>query len=214
MHSNAKVCAALLLGVVMAVSSAAQTLLVVGDSISAEYGLPRDSGWVKLLGDRLRQRYPTVRVINASISGDTSSGGRARLAQLLAQHQPRWLLLELGANDALRGLPLTALRDNLTAMIQAAQSNAAQVLLIGMQVPPNYGQRYTDEFARSFADVARQTKTPLVPFLLKGIADVSDAQRWFQADRIHPNAAAQALLLDNVWPQVNALLSRHAPDSR
>lgn len=184
----------------------AQNLLVVGDSISAEYGLKRGSGWVQLLSDRLSQTHPEVTVVNASISGDTSSGGRARLASLLKQHQPRWMILELGANDALRGLPLAAMRDNLSAMIKSAQAQGAQVLLVGIQVPPNYGKRYTAEFEQSFAQIAKDTGVPLVPFLLRGVADVPDALRWFQDDRIHPNEAAQPKLLDNVWPELEAML--------
>ncbi len=184
----------------------AQTLLVVGDSISAEYGLKRGSGWVQLLSERLRQSHPQIEVVNASISGDTSSGGRARLPALLKRHQPKWLLLELGANDALRGLPLNALRDNLNAMVRSAQQQGARVLLIGIQVPPNYGKRYAQDFAQSFAQVAQDTQVDLVPFLLHGVADVPDALSWFQADRIHPNEAAQPKLLANVWPHLKPLL--------
>jgi acyl-CoA thioesterase-1 len=205
-HSNAKPWSLALIGLCFSGLLHAQNLLVVGDSISAEYGLKRGSGWVQLLSERLSQSHPDITVINASISGDTSSGGRARLAPLLKQHQPRWMILELGANDALRGLPLTAMRDNLSAMIKSAQAQGAQVLLVGIQVPPNYGKRYTAEFEQSFAQVAEATGVPLVPFLLRGVADVPDALRWFQTDRIHPNEAAQPKLLGNVWPELEALL--------
>lgn len=205
-HSSAKAWALCVIGLCLSGVLHAQTLLVVGDSISAEYGLKRGSGWVQLLSERLQRSHPEIQVVNASISGDTSSGGRARLPALLKQHQPRWMLLELGANDALRGLPLNAMRANLTAMITSAQQQGAQVLLIGIQVPPNYGKRYAQDFAQSFVDVAAQTQVALVPFLLQGIADVPDALAWFQDDRIHPNEAAQPKLLDNVWPHLKPLL--------
>lgn len=205
-NSSAKALALGFAGLCFSAGVHAQTLLVVGDSISAEYGLKRGSGWVQLLSERLRQSHPQIEVVNASISGDTSSGGRARLPALLKRHQPKWLLLELGANDALRGLPLNALRDNLNAMVRSAQQQGARVLLIGIQVPPNYGKRYAQDFAQSFAQVAQDTQVDLVPFLLHGVADVPDALSWFQADRIHPNEAAQPKLLANVWPHLKPLL--------
>ncbi len=179
-------------------------VLVVGDSLSAEYGLPRGSGWVALLQQRLAPRK--IDVINASVSGDTTSGGRSRLPALLAEHKPGLVILELGGNDALRGLPLDMTRANLGAMARAAKAAGAQVLLVGMQVPPNYGQKYAQDFAASFAAVARAEGTALVPFFLKGVADVPDAARWFQSDRIHPNADAQPKMLDNVWPALQPLL--------
>lgn len=176
------------------------TILVVGDSLSAEYGISRGSGWVALLEKKLAgARSPSV-VINASISGDTTSGGRARLPALLKQHQPTLVVIELGGNDALRGLPLSSTRDNLRAMIQGAKAASAQVLLVGMQVPPNYGRRYTDDFAALFVQLAREEKTAVVPFLLKGIADGPGADGFFQADRIHPKEAAHPVMLNNVWP--------------
>ena len=183
-----------------------RTLLVVGDSISAEYGLPRGSGWVALLAQKLRRDKPAWQVINASISGDTSFGGRSRLPALLQQHRPDCVLIELGGNDALRGLSLQATQDNLLAMTQSAQQAGARVLLLGMQVPPNYGPEYAQRFAELFAVVARQRKVPLVPFLLKGVADQADPTRLFQADRIHPNELAQPLILNNVWPALRKLL--------
>jgi len=183
------------------------TLLVVGDSISAEYGLPRGSGWVALLERRIaRDRLP-VKVINASISGDTTSGGRTRLPALLAQHRPDVVLIELGGNDALRGLPLSMTEANLLAMTRAAKAAGARVLITGMQVPPNYGRKYTDDFAALFASVARAENTALLPFLLKGVADVPQAESLFQPDRIHPNEQAQPVLLDNVWPVLEPLLT-------
>lgn len=183
------------------------TLLVVGDSISAEYGLPRGSGWVALLERRIaRDRLP-VKVINASISGDTTSGGRTRLPALLAQHRPDVVLIELGGNDALRGLPLSMTEANLLAMTRAAKAAGARVLIAGMQVPPNYGRKYADDFAALFASVARAESTALLPFLLKGVADVPQAESLFQPDRIHPNEQAQPVLLDNVWPVLEPLLA-------
>lgn len=188
-------------------SSTAPTILVVGDSISAEYGLRRDTGWVKLLERRLADRKINASVVNASISGDTTSGGRSRLPALLARHHPTHVIIELGANDALRGLPTTETSANLIAMAQAARQAGARVVLVGIQVPPNYGRRYTEEFAAVFGHVAQSEHTELVPFLLKGVADAPEPLRWFQADRIHPKEEAQPLLLDNVWPVIEPLLS-------
>lgn len=183
-----------------------RVILVVGDSLSAEYGLRRGSGWVALLEQRLATERMAARVVNASISGDTTSGGRSRLDALLAQHKPTHLLIELGGNDALRGLPLAMTRDNLAHMTRQGKAAGARVVLIGMQVPPNYGASYTRDFAQGFRDVAAQTGAALVPFLLKDIAEGADALRWFQADRIHPNESAQPRMLDNVWPVLRKLL--------
>ncbi len=179
-------------------------VLVVGDSLSAEYGLPRGSGWVAQLEQRLAPRQ--LEVVNASVSGDTTAGGRSRLPQLLAEHRPRVLILELGGNDALRGLPLDMTRANLGEMVRAAKAGGARVLLLGMQVPPNYGRKYADQFAATFGSVARTEGAALVPFLLAGIADAPDPMRYFQPDRIHPNEAAQPLILANVWPKLKPLL--------
>ena len=193
--------------VVSAQPSAPATILVVGDSISAEYGIARGSGWVALLQNRLaQQKSPAYQAVNASISGDTTSGGRARLAGLLKQHQPKIVVIELGANDALRGLPLASTQANLAAMVDSAQQSGAKVLLLGMQVPPNYGARYTADFAKVFTTLAADKKTGLVPFLLQGVADVPDAGKNFQADRIHPLASAHPTLLTNVWPQLHKLM--------
>ena len=186
--------------------AAATGILVVGDSLSAEYGLKRGSGWVALLDARLVQSKIGASVVNASISGDTTSGGRSRLPALLAQYKPRVVVIELGGNDALRGLPLTMTRDNLTAMTQAAKAAGAKVLIAGMQLPPNYGRKYGDEFAGLFATVAKAEGAALVPFLLKGVADGPQAETLFQADRIHPVAAAHPTILDNVWPVLQPLL--------
>lgn len=181
-------------------------ILVVGDSLSAEYGIRRGSGWVALLQERLQTQKVPVNVVNAGISGDTTSGGRSRLPALLNQHKPAVVVIELGANDALRGLPLTMTRENLTVMVQQSRKAGARVLLVGMEMPPNYGARYTQEFRQLFADVAQAEKVPLVPFLLKGVADVPDAMSLFQNDRIHPNEKAQPILLENVWPALRKLL--------
>ena len=181
-------------------------VLVVGDSLSAEYGLKRGDGWVPLLQKRLAEQKVTAGVVNASISGDTTSGGRARLPGLLAQHKPDIVVLELGANDALRGLPLPSTEDNLTQMARASQAAGAKVLLVGIQVPPNYGTDYTRRFGEVFPKVAAATKSALVPFLLKNVADAPDAANLFQADRIHPLAVAQPRMLDNVWPELRKLI--------
>ena len=179
---------------------------MVGDSLSAEYGLRRGSGWVALLETRLQERKLPYRVVNASISGDTTSGGRSRLPALLTQHQPAVVVIELGGNDALRGLPLEMTEQNLRAMTQAAQKAGARVLLAGMQMPPNYGATYTQQFAALYARVAQAQKAALVPFFLKGVADAADPLSLFQSDRIHPNEQAQPLMLDNVWPVLAPLL--------
>ncbi len=181
-------------------------MLVVGDSLSAEYGLAAGQGWVALLQARLARHKPAYRVVNASISGDTTAGGRARLPTALKQHQPAVVILELGGNDALRGLPLASTRDNLLAMARQAQAAGAKVLVVGMQVPPNYGSRYASDFAKLFGEVAQEAKTALVPFLLKGVADRPDAADWFQPDRIHPLAKAHPLMLEQVWPALRPLL--------
>ncbi len=175
------------------------TLLVVGDSLSAEYGIARGSGWVALLAQRLQGEARAATVVNASVSGDTTSGGRSRLAALLKTHRPSHVLIELGGNDALRGLPLAMTRENLVAMVRAAKAAGAQAMLIGMQLPPNYGARYARDFAALFAEVAQAEGAALVPFLLAGVADAPNAAELFQPDRIHPTAAAHPRLRDTVW---------------
>ena len=181
-------------------------ILVLGDSLSAEYGIARGSGWVALLQQKLATEKIAAQVVNASISGDTSSGGRARLPALLNKHHPAVVVIELGGNDALRGLPLAMTEANLNAMTQAAQQAGAKVLLVGMQVPPNYGAQYGQRFEALFAQVARAHKAALVPFLLKGVADSDKARALFQPDRIHPAAEAHPIILDNVWPELRRLL--------
>jgi len=183
-----------------------RTILVLGDSLSAEYGLKRGTGWVPLLEKRLAAEQIPARVINASISGDTTSGGRSRLGALLAQHKPAIAVIELGANDALRGLPLDMTEDNLTQMTRSAQQAGAKVLLVGMQVPPNYGTAYSDRFAGLYPKIAKAQKAAVVPFLLKGVADAVDPSRLFQPDRLHPREEAQPMILDNVWPELKRLV--------
>ena len=187
-------------------SAPADKILIVGDSLSAEYGLRRGTGWVPLLEKQLAAEKKTVKVINASISGDTTSGGRSRIDALLTAHKPSIVVIELGGNDALRGLPLDMTAANLTAMTQAAKKAGAKVLLLGMQVPPNYGASYSATFAGLFAKVAKAEKVALQPFFLAGVADVPNAAAQFQADRIHPNEQAQAKMLANVWPELKKLL--------
>ena len=181
----------------------APVLLIVGDSISAAYGLPAGAGWVDLLAARLAaQRFPH-RVINASVTGDTTAGGRARLSALLARHQPAIVVIELGGNDGLRGGNLVSTRDNLDAMIAAVQRAGAKALVVGMQLPPNYGPAYVREFSALYTNVAKAHKAPLVPFFFDGFGDRNEL---FQGDRIHPTATAQPLLLDNVWPVLRPFL--------
>lgn len=183
--------------------SASKTVLVLGDSLSAEYGLARASGWVTLLEQRLQAEKIAATVVNASISGETTSGGRTRLPALLRQHRPGIVIIELGANDALRGLSLDATESNLRALIDLARKAGAKTLLLGMQIPPNYGRAYTDRFAALYPQLAKETRSALVPFFLQGVAEQPEL---FQADRLHPTAAAQPTLLDNVWPQLKPLL--------
>lgn len=182
---------------VSAASNLPDSILVVGDSLSSEYGIRRQSGWVELLRKRLeQQRTEPVNVINASISGDTTSGGVSRLPKLLTDHQPDLVIIELGANDALRGLSMTMTRDNLTRMVEMAQKSGAQVVLAGMQIPPNYGPAYSEAFRNVFPEVAEKTQAGLIPFLLAGLETRRDL---FISDQIHPSEEAQPIILDNVW---------------
>ncbi len=178
-------------------------LLVLGDSISAGYGIRIEEGWVALLESRLREQGYGYQVVNASVSGETTTGGLARLPRALALHKPRVIVLELGGNDGLRGLPLNAIRRNLESMILAARSSGAKVLLIGMRMPANYGPQYVSGFIANYQDLAKRYATPFVPFIMEGVA--LDG-RLMQADGIHPTAAAQRRLLDNVWPVLKPLL--------
>ena len=189
--------AVLLLAAALA-HSAPKTVLVLGDSLSAEYGLTRGSGWVALLEQKLKSEKIDANIVNASISGETTSGGRTRLPALLAQHKPTLVVIELGANDGLRGLPVAAAEANMRAMVEMARQNNAQVLLVGMRMPPNYGRDYTERFFRMYNTVATQLKAPLVPFMLEGVAE---KPALFQADRLHPTAQAHPVILANIWPK-------------
>jgi len=182
---------------------AGPTLLVYGDSLSAAYGIARKEGWVTLLEQRLRQKHPDYTVANASISGETSSGGASRIAATLAQHRPRIVILALGSNDGLRGLPVAQMRDNLATIIRAAQKAGSRVLLVGMKMPPNYGPQYTRELEQAYAALAKRHKTAFVPFLLDGIADRREN---FLDDNLHPTARVQPIILENVWKGLEPLL--------
>ncbi len=181
---------------------AARTILVMGDSLSAGYGIRPEQAWPALLGKRLAEKRLDYSVANLSISGETTAGGRARLPAALRQHKPAVVVIALGANDGLRGLPLDQMRDNLLAMLDAAQTAGARTLLVGVRLPPNYGP-YASEFDRSFAEVASQKKSARLDFLL---APIAAERNYFQADNLHPTAEAQPLLLDTVWPSLQPLL--------
>jgi len=182
---------------------AAPTIVVLGDSLSASYGIDHNDGWVALLAQRLKKTNKTFQVINASISGETSAGGLQRINDIIKQHRPSILIIELGANDGLRGLPLKQLHSNLTQIIQHSQNNNISILLIGMRLPNNYGAGYSDRFSAVFQKLAEQNKLPLVPFLLAGL---ENNRAMFQKDGLHPIAAAQPVILNNVWPQLKLLL--------
>jgi len=180
-----------------------KTILVFGDSLSAAYGIAAKRGWVALLAERLQRERLDYSVVNASISGETTAGGVSRLPRALAQHKPAVVILALGANDGLRGLPVAEMKKNLAAMIGMSRRAGAQVLLVGMRVPPNYGPEYTRDFEAAFAALARARKLAVAPFLLEGMAE---DLRFFQPDRIHPTESAQPLLLENVWKALKLLL--------
>ncbi len=186
-------------------ANAAGTILVFGDSISAAYGLAQKDGWVALLGERLRERKLDYSVANASISGETTAGGAARIDEALARWKPEVVVIALGGNDGLRGLQVSQLKANLTRMVSASKATKARVLLVGMRMPPNYGPRYTREFEEAFVAVAKAESVPLVPFLLDGIGEKREL---FQADNIHPTAAAQPIILDTVWKGLEPLLRK------
>lgn len=186
-------------------SAQAANLLVLGDSISAAYGLKVENGWVALLSKRLNAQGYGYQVINASVSGETSGGGKVRLPALLKTHKPELVIIQMGANDGLRGLPVKQLRSNLDAMITAVQASKAKVLLLGMQMPPNYGEAYTSSFANSYVELAKIHKVALAPAFMQKVA--LDA-RLMQADNLHPNEAGQPLLLDAAWPKLQTLLKR------
>jgi len=185
---------------------AGATVLVLGDSISAAYGMQREQGWVSRLRDRLDANGSDWQVVNASISGETTGGGLVRLPDALAEHQPEVVIIELGGNDGLRGYPVARIRDNLSRMVELVQDADAVPLVVGMQIPPNYGPRYTQAFAAVFAEVAEQRGAALVPFILERVALIPELM---QSDGIHPTAEAQNALLDTVWPHLAPLLEQH-----
>lgn len=196
----------MLLWVIAAASGAhhpPQTILVLGDSLSAGYGIDQTQGWVSLLDQRLQEKSLPYRVINASISGDTTGGGRARIATALDTHQPAIVIIELGGNDGLRGLPLSEMQKNLAAIIAQCQKRKARVLLVGMRLPPNYGPQYTEKFQQMYAELAQRYRIPLVPFLLEGVAGNSALM---QPDGIHARAAGQPIMLENVWRVLASML--------
>lgn len=183
--------------------SASKTLLVLGDSLSAEYGLPRGTGWVALMQQQLRTEKYDWQIVNASISGETTSGGKSRLPGLLQQHKPALVLIELGGNDGLRGLSLAATQANLREMMAMVSASGAKIILAGMRVPPNYGIDYSKRFAAMYQGLGREKNVRLVPFLLQGL---EDTEQFFQPDRIHPNQRAQPVMMDNVWQILRPLL--------
>lgn len=194
----------LIMGILMSNAIQAQdNILILGDSLSAGYGLKAEQNWVNILQQRLNQQYPDYTIINASISGDTTANGLNRLPAALKLSQPKIIIIELGANDGLRGLPLGYAKNNLEKIIKASQQQTSQILLLGMKIPPNYGKKYTQAFAEVFPQLAEQYELALVPFMLEG---VSGNPKYIQTDGLHPNAQAQALILDNIWPYLQTLL--------
>lgn len=183
-----------------------KTVLIVGDSLSAEYGLARGTGWVELMAQQAKKESIDVKWVNASISGDTTSGGVTRLPSLLKLHQPSLVVIELGGNDALRGLDMGMTQANLMSMVKASQSAGAKVLVIAMQVPPNYGANYLKQMSAAYEKVSQNSGAQLNLQFLKGVADDPDPLKWFQADRIHPNEKAQPTMMRNVWPQLKKML--------
>ncbi|OUS39607.1 arylesterase ['Osedax' symbiont bacterium Rs2_46_30_T18] len=184
-------------------SVSAKTLLVLGDSLSAAYNMQQQQGWVALMAERIKQRYPGVAVINASISGETTSGGLTRLPALIDRHQPDYIVLELAANDGLRGTPLKIIKQNIQQLISLAKQAEAKVTLVGVRLPSNYGPRYTEKFFNIFEQLAEREQVYRVPFLMQ---DVALHPELMQADRLHPNAAAQTIILENVWGSIAQML--------
>lgn len=187
----------------MAQGVSAKNLLVLGDSLSAAYNMPTEQGWVALMATKLSQSHPDIKVINASISGETTNGGLTRLPELIGRHQPEYIVLELAANDGLRGMPLKLIKKNLTDLIEISRDSGAKILLVGVRLPPNYGPRYTKRFFAAFSELSDEHKTFRVPFLMDKVALNPELM---QADRLHPNAQAQPIILDNVWPQLTVML--------
>ena len=185
-------------------NAAPKSIMVFGDSLSAAYGIEIGQGWVALVQDKLKVEYPNYSMINESISGDTTTGGLSRLDAALAEHKPAMVILELGANDGLRGFPPASIKNNLAAMIRKIRASGAEVLLLSMRIPPNYGKRYTEAFYRIYSDLAKEFKIKYVPFILEDIALVDELM---QADGLHPNAQAQPKIVDSVWPHLATLLN-------
>jgi len=180
-------------------------ILIYGDSLSAAYGIPQQQGWAALLKDKLAQDKLTYEVINASISGETTDSGLTRLASTIKQVKPSFIILELGANDGLRGLPINNMRNNLNAMIQLCKKSGIKVLLIGMRIPPNYGVKYSEAFSQTYVQLAKQHKVALVPFMLQSVAARPEL---IQSDGLHPNTLGQAIILENIWPELRTLLKK------
>jgi len=199
-----KISPLLLLMLIVPYPAAANTILIIGDSLSAAYGIPVEQGWVKLLERQLSEECAGCSVVNASISGDTTAGARARLPQAIGRHQPRVVILELGGNDGLRGLSLAEMKSNLAAMIEMVRKRGARVLLVGVQLPPNYGSRYTERFQAVYQELAQEYGVVLLPSLVDGVGTRPDLM---QADGIHPNASAQPLIMARVWEHLKPLLS-------
>jgi acyl-CoA thioesterase I len=197
--------AALLCGLAAGPAFAERTVMVFGDSLSAAYGLPANQGWVSLLGERIARDKLAWRVVNASVSGETTAGGLRRLPEDLKRHRPSLVVIALGANDGLRGQPVAAARANLQEMIRIARGARAEPVLVGLMLPPNYGIDYAREFRELYPQLAKQARVPLVPFLLDGVAEKREL---FQPDQMHPTAAAQPAILANVWPVIEPLLKR------
>jgi acyl-CoA thioesterase I len=197
----------------LAIAEAApkQTILFFGDSLSAAYGIPKEQGWVNLVAQRLKDNQLPYEVANASVSGETTAGGLSRLPAALKQFKPSIVVLELGANDGLRGLPVEAMKNNLEKMIQASKQANAQVVLLGMLIPPNYGPKYTNGFKQVYLDLSQTHKTPFVPFFLDGVSGHSDL---VIEDGLHPNAIAQPKILENVWPTLKPLLTTKTKSSK
>jgi acyl-CoA thioesterase-1 len=191
-----------------AADAAARTVMVFGDSLSAAYNLAPEQGWVHLLGDRIARSHLPWRVVNASVSGETTAGGLRRLAEDLKRHKPSVVVIALGANDALRGQPVAGMRSNLEQMIRLARQARAEPVLVGLMIPPNYGIDYAAQFRDMYASIAAASRVPIVPFLLEGIADKPEM---FQRDQLHPTAEAQPRIADNVWPALEPLLKKKAP---
>ena len=185
--------------------AASSSILIYGDSLSAAYGIPQQLGWVSLLQQRLEDQHYPYRVINASVSGETSIGGLSRLSATLNEHQPNIVILELGANDGLRGLPLTEMKANLAQMIQQSKKSGAKVLLIGMKVPSNYGPKYSQSFTQQYQQLSQELKVPRVPFMLQGMENRPEL---IQDDGLHPNGQGQPIILENIWPQLKLILKK------